>query len=264
MNVCANCSNLVDRTAKYLNCDKCSAKLHLSCIGFTNEDLPKITRSKTNGASFVCKNCRNSTSNTKSLEDLFNLMLEFKTKLENVEQRLANIETSIPMNIDNNSENFEVLVSEAMERIERSKNIIISGINENESDIFENSIQVVKAICPTLENNIVHVQRIGKVLNNRPRLVKILFNNKQAAVNILKNKTKLLSTKFKNLRIHGDETKLQRDYLNKLRQKLQERSNAGETNLTIKYIKGKPTILSTSDRTETESASKNYPQTSTA
>lgn len=72
------------------------------------------------------------------------------------------------------------------------------------------------------------------------RSLRVIFPTSDAALHVIKNKSKLINSKIK---ISSDNTKMQLEHLQNLRTELQQRQINGESNLTIKYVKGVPKII---------------------
>lgn len=73
--------------------------------------------------------------------------------------------------------------------------------------------------------------------------MKVSFNNPLIVTRILKNKRLLVSSgDLRGYSIADDKTPMQIKELNDLRSELKRRIGAGETDIDIKYISGKPTI----------------------
>lgn len=141
---------------------------------------------------------------------------------------------------------------EIQDRLQREKNIIMIGIPETHNvdpnlrkmhDIEEANklLKIAYQECPTP----VRAQRLGKYDANKPRLLKIVFQESDIPKYLLKNKAKLPST----VRIYSDQTATQRSYLQNIRDELKRRVENGETNLKIKYVKGIPTIIKNNSTT---------------
>lgn len=81
--------------------------------------------------------------------------------------------------------------------------------------------------------------RLGRYIPNKPRPIKVCFNNNETPKLLLRNKTKLPE----NIKIYSDQTPSQKLYLDSLKTELYRRIGNGETNIVIKYIKGVPKIV---------------------
>jgi hypothetical protein len=64
------------------------------------------------------------------------------------------------------------------------------------------------------------------------------------AKEVLRNKNKLINSDLpRSISISDDKTSKQLEYLKNLRTELQLRRDNGEDNITIKYVKGIPSII---------------------
>lgn len=154
-------------------------------------------------------------------------------------------ETSSLGTINNSgSSAFGVYTGEALEKFKRSHNLIIGSLPESERDD-----QIVRtlltAVDPMSSQFILSVGRIGSKngSSGRPRLLKVMFGNIVTPKNILRNKSVLLSTEHRSVTIRDDMTPGETRFLNSLREQLKSRIAEGETNITIKYVKGAPAIV---------------------
>lgn len=143
---------------------------------------------------------------------------------------------------------YEDIVSELQDRNFRDKNVILTSIPEpelsdlNERRDFDRSevLKILRAIykdCPEP----VKISRLGKYESGKSRPIKACFGSQETAKLILRNKNK---ENCGVVRIYSDQTKYQQIFMKNLKEELQHRTQNGETNLTIKYIKGTPRIIS--------------------
>jgi hypothetical protein len=114
--------------------------------------------------------------------------------------------------------------------------------HERKIDDKNTVIKILSPIGITMDR--IKVFRLGKFNKENNRLIKIIFETEDDAITILKNKNKI---KVPRLRIFNDQTKMQIDYYKKLKGKLQAMQDNGDMNKGIKYINGRPTIVSTTD-----------------
>ncbi|XP_045476319.1 uncharacterized protein LOC123681986 [Harmonia axyridis] len=134
---------------------------------------------------------------------------------------------------------------EILERLKRSYNIIIKNIPEgNDAD----DVEVVKGILNSIDNSacdtVVSVTRIGRASNNR-RPVKVCFSNFHTPLKVLKSRRLILDNPaLKNYHISDDKSREQVEKLNRTREELKNRLDKGEKHITIKYINGEPSIVS--------------------
>ncbi|KOB77052.1 Uncharacterized protein OBRU01_03731 [Operophtera brumata] len=136
----------------------------------------------------------------------------------------------------------EDLIREIGERSNREKNILIIGVTElhgsevevrrsyDEKEALNILSETSKRIPTTLKTS-----RLGKYKTDANRPLKIYFDYPEIAKEILRNKDKITN---KNIKVFSDQTPAQQLHMKELKQKLLERHENGETELTIKYIKG--------------------------
>jgi hypothetical protein len=74
--------------------------------------------------------------------------------------------------------------------------------------------------------------------SNRP--IKVILDSEEQAMNILRSKLKLSS---QHIKMFGDQTIMQRDTFRELKQELIDRKSRGETDISIKYVRGVPKII---------------------
>lgn len=141
----------------------------------------------------------------------------------------------------------EEIIVELNERSQRCKNIILYGIAEPDSKdtderrAYDKSavLDIIKTIlddCPIPEK----IFRLGKYDSNKNRPLKVCFAIEESAKNILRNKNKCQK---ENVKIFSDQTPQQQAYRKLLKDDLERRTKEGETNLTIKYVRGIPKLI---------------------
>lgn len=190
--------------------------------------------------------CNKNTEDSKQLlakfeEDIgtcFDEISELRRENKDLRARMAELENR-PQDPAANSNQ---LLAEAMERLDRSRNVIISGIPESpQLDEDLNKIETVIAPFSPDTNKICSIIRIGKESATRPRLVKVEFPDTGAAKRLLRNGRKLTEAN-KGVYIRSDWTISQRESYRKLRRELQHRQREGEKDLTIRFTAHQPTI----------------------
>lgn len=160
-------------------------------------------------------------------------------QLKSISEILPPSQTSITTHGD--------IVTEVQERLARDKNIIITGIPEiNSTNVEERRehdrtevMKITESFFPGEPTpKVTNLFRLGKYKADTSRPVKVCFENPQIVKVMLRKKTQ-----NDNIKIYSDQTKCQKEYLNNLREELKKRTDDGETDLTIKYIKGVPKII---------------------
>ena len=87
-----------------------------------------------------------------------------------------------------------------------------------------------------------NVVRIGRAVGNRPRLLRIKFKSVEMARTVLRKKSSLSKSKYKQVIVRDDKTPRQLKHLQELREELRCR-NAHGNKYTIKYIHNIPQIV---------------------
>lgn len=152
----------------------------------------------------------------------------------------------------------EEIVSEINERNIRAKNIIIVGIPEPDETTdrhTHNNTEVTKIIktiydgCPEP----LKVYRLGKFRPGHIRPIRVTFSTGETVGALLRGRGNLKSDSIK---IFSDQTPMQRKHMHDLKEELQKRTDNGETNLRIKYIKGTPKIVKSTEEHQKEKTQK--------
>lgn len=143
--------------------------------------------------------------------------------------------------------NCEEIVSEFQERNKREKNLIITGVPELHStkqaerssfDVTEvsNITKIIIANCPEP----VKAIRLGKYNPDKKRPIKAFFETSDIVKSILRNKSK---ANIDGIKIYSDQTPYQQKVMHDMKEEIKTRTDNGEENLTIKYVKGIPKIM---------------------
>lgn len=174
---------------------------------------------------------------------------QISNKLKATEIKMKTLETDFLNKTPasrNSSITDERLITEIQERSSRMKNLIISGVSEiyntDASHRRQNDQQEITKILNTLTDNCpqpVKIFRIGKYNKEKNRHIKICFSTSEPPILLLKNKSKLPD----NLKMFSDKTPLQQELFKETMEELNRRLSAGESNLTIKYIRGTPKVI---------------------
>lgn len=149
----------------------------------------------------------------------------------------------------------EEILSEYHERRVREKNVIIVGIAELEAsdDVNEKKahdkcevLKTLRAIdmqCP----DPVNIMRLGKFMPGKSRYIRVSFVLQSTVLDILRKQPKSSDKEGVSVthavRIFSDKTPSQQKYFKTLKDELSLRKNNGETDLSIKYVKGIPKII---------------------
>lgn len=126
------------------------------------------------------------------------------------------------------------------EREIRSKNVIVFDVNESNEENSEDRIQLdkqkISEILPDINTTNIIVRRLGRFDRNKKRPLRVTFQNKHQAKEILRKKKG-------DKRVKNDLTPIQRSKLTELQNKLKEKEENGDMGWTIKYIRGQPCLM---------------------
>lgn len=170
-----------------------------------------------------------------------------KERVDIIETKTKSLSTNPPI------PNINELISEMIDRQSRYKNILLFNLPESNLDSNSTNMDLitVKDILKylNLESIPTSIFRLGKPPSTstpiKPRPLKICFSDQKTVFDIFSTQYKLKSnSSWKDIRFSSDQTKKQQEHMSQLRQELLNRKSNGEPDLTIKYIKGTPTIIS--------------------
>lgn len=190
----------------------------------------------------------------KALENITTEHKKTQDKIETIENDLSQLKNRHSNSQTQIHDNEHDIIQEIQDRLQREKNIIMVGLPEkNDKNATERHNQdydevhkILKSIdrdCPK-PNKIL---RLGKYNADRIRPLKIIFETPDTPRYLLKNRSKMSDNSTK---IYSDQTPVQRKYIQSLQAELKEREKNGETNLSIKYIKGVPVITKIDTRSK--------------
>lgn len=177
-----------------------------------------------------------------SVADLQKTVSEISSSLDHIQDSInARPVLSAPATVTDSS--GAASSEEVYGRFLRSHNLILSGLGESDDEDFQ-AKRIMEAILPGSSQSVVSLSRLGtrREGSRSPRLLKVTFSNVFVPKSILRGKKTALATDFKGVSIRDDKSLQERRRLGELRGQLKARLDAGERNLTIKYIKGIPSI----------------------
>lgn len=194
----------------------------------------------------------------------------FKTEIQNLsstvnenQEKIKGIENDVQalQSASSSSEystsmtTYGFIMTELQERMERSKNIVITGVSEPQSENIEmkreNDRCEVKKILSDIHPSYPEpgkIIRLGKYDGKKTRPLKVCFSTSEVAKIILKNKSNYKGNS--NIKIYSDQTPNQKQDMTNLREELRQRKEKGESDLIIKYIKGIPKIINQQTKNE--------------
>lgn len=227
---CLSGTKYDDKNPKIL-CHGCNREFCVKCSGLLATELRVIILQNPK-LKFLCTECE---------EGLLQVPV-LRKKVHDLEEAIEKIKGN------QNTLDCESTINEINEREKRSKNIIIFGVNESEStDLNERKeydknqvVSIVSQMVPNIDLNKSTIIRLGKPDSKKPRPLRVTLKNKEQAVEVFRGQKKKPK---KGIKIRNDLTVMQRENLQRLREQLVERQANGETDITIKYVRGIPGIF---------------------
>ena len=110
-------------------------------------------------------------------------------------------------------------------------------LDSDKSD-FDNFNVLMKSIIDC--TSAISAFRFPKSLDNKPRPLKVTFDDESVALSVLRNASTFAK---KNITVKNDLTLNQRQYHESVRADLNKRISEGESNLTIRYVDNIPKIV---------------------
>lgn len=256
-NNCTECSKAITGNTPHIKCNGCENFVHLACLGISTEDAACITRNKLKNIKLYCTKCSNRET---KMDELMKKICARDSKLDEITKKIdeifSNFESRLKILEDKNSSGIcdytkEELTQEAVERVKRSSNVIVTRLPETSLEMDLAAAKEIVNETTKITNVNLSVIRLGRTVTGadssyKTRPLKIVLGDPNIAREVLRNKNKLLKNdKYKTVKLFDDQTPTQRDYLRKMREELKIRVENGEPNLTIKYVRGRPTICDT-------------------
>lgn len=187
---------------------------------------------------FLCEECEQGFQN---VPELIEKLKKAEERLETLEKNMNNLKNEASIGAE-----CEEFISELLERQKRASNIMIANIREAAAergvDRKEEDTNSVKDLLKdyNVDLNGIKVFRVGKPVEGRARLMKVIMNNSEDALRVLRSKR----NKGNTIKIFSDQTIKQREYYLSVKNKLDAIHAEGDTSKIIKYINNKPTIVS--------------------
>lgn len=176
----------------------------------------------------------------------------FEPRLDNLEGELFNLKAERSQ-LENNNNPPEKIIEEISDRQRRSNNVMIYGVkerNSSQTDAVKNHDskfieQILKSSGVQCTLDDVRFFRVGKKFNDKPRAIKLCLPSASDAVSIFRYFATRdgMDDTLRDLSVGRDRTLMERQYLSNLRNTLQSRTEAGEDNLTIKFVNNIPKIV---------------------
>lgn len=145
-----------------------------------------------------------------------------------------------------NQHSLDEIQFEMNDRLVRSKNIVMYNVPEGSTSHEDNQYVscLIDELKPSLDKaDEIKFMRLGKRRDNSSRPLKIVCSSQKDAFSLFNVRQKLKKPMAMSL----DRTKAQRELLASVRKELDDRKKKGEVDITIKYVRGQPTITNLYD-----------------
>lgn len=245
--VCSCCSRSCEAVS-VVKCCICKKSFRNACVDVSSAELRTLNSNK--GYDWTCRSCRPISGDIK---DLKALILQLQEEIQNLKDTCHNSDAGSPTGSTNDTNFFEEVAAEVADRARRSKNLIIFGVVEQSQNLSSNDRKyadvaqvqdILKVLQPDISAADIKPIRLGKHSSNKNRPIQVNFDTDEKVRDVMKNIKKLANTKYhKKISISYDRTPKQQAFYRKVKNELQERINAGETNITIKYRNNIPVIV---------------------
>ena len=253
---CLKCHGSVLDSDNAVLCQSCKGWIHQNCANISAQEYRMMNRSSPN-LMWFCNDCQSKVSvsvkngcacgSEQSVVAMQNLIYEMVKKIDALTSHVMRLEKA-----SNKVEDIDALVEEKVKKYMeesrdqagRERNVILHNVPESHSDEVKDRVahdfEQTKLVLQHLNvPDAVVVDkpvRLGKRGGGKPRLMRISFADKNAKKSVLSHATKLRESSdavLRNVYVTPDLTYQQRVANKKLRDELQRRKDAGESNLKI-------------------------------
>ena len=240
-NKCA-CCNKTSESHRLVRCCVCKKPFNIDCVGLSTVEARKLHSNE--GLSWSCTKCR----------DLGNDIISLKSVIVSLQDEIVKFKETVTPSKLSNLLNIERTVAEFQEREKRKNNIMIYGVKEGikiskkEQEIKDVDLLTQVFTSLQITHNDIKPVRCGKYDANIPlcRPIKVNLPSSDDVITLLKNTSKLREMdNYKHIRFSSDRTQMQTELYKEMKQELESRISKGETDISIKYVRGVPTIVKT-------------------
>lgn len=246
--VVCSCCNRSCEAVLIVKCCICKKAFRNACVDVSSAELRTLNANK--GYDWTCKGCRPISADIK---DLKALILQLQEEIQNLKDTYRNSDAGTPISCTTDTNFFEEVAAEVTDRARRRRNLIIFGVTEQSQNIsitdrrnadMAQVQDILKILQPDINAAVIKPIRLGKHVPNKNRPIQVKFETDQQVRNVMRNVRKLENTKYqKKVFISYDRTPKQQAFYSKVKDELQERISAGETNLRIRYRNDIPVIV---------------------
>ncbi|KAG5875030.1 hypothetical protein JTB14_008139 [Gonioctena quinquepunctata] len=199
---CSHCKLPVKEDEdEFVQCDSCKTCFHTTKkCSITSSTEARVFTLQKRMLIFFCDDCLTS----------FKQVPQLLRKINKLEEDIVILKDEVKSLKSNpgNALNAETLYNEIQERARRSKNVLIHNLKESNlrdhkdriSHDIENAINILSPM--EISSADIKVFRLGKP-GNKPRPLKVIFDNEEAALTCIKNRRKVVSLN-PNIRISAD------------------------------------------------------------
>ena len=211
-----------------------------SVVHSSFQDLSqKLQKSLSDQETKIDAAIRSSLNNVKT-EIEKSLFDKIEDKCEN-SIKLDELTNSIKMITEENISKLNIcgaVSKEMIDREQRKKNIVIhrmpestkEQLDEKKKDDLNNCTEILKSLDGSIsEDSFSKFFRIGTFIQNKSRPILIEFTTQEQKDSVMKSTTKLKGSKYQNLSICHDLTKIQREEFNKLADEAKKKSTESKT-----------------------------------
>ncbi|XP_030750488.1 ubiquitin carboxyl-terminal hydrolase 14-like [Sitophilus oryzae] len=183
------------------------------------------------------------------LKDVIRIVDEFETQLEDLRSQVNHLKAC--NNRLREGQSFEPLLKELHERERKKANFIIFGIDDrNSEDRPEDDKKTAQEIIKLshqgsfVDTSTIRVHRLGKYFHGKNRPLRVICSSPDVASKVLHNTRSItIYKKYESISVRSDKTYAQLEEFRKVKQELDFRLDAGETNLKIIHRDGFPSIV---------------------
>lgn len=237
-----------------MNASITEVKSEMASLRASHEQTKNIITSNVADISSQIQDMKSTALNiTSEHGNIKNQLTQVELKISNTEDKIKKLENNLidlklsPLSTEIQTNQLSVneqIIHEVQERNKRQNNIIVIGIPEQNAQNSQERIRKDESAVLEITSKItvvkpIKIYRIGKYNAGKTRRIKVCFNTSEPAMLLLRNREKIPD----NIKIFSDQTPAQQKYFQAIKNELTNRINKGESELTIKYINGIPTIV---------------------